>query len=728
MFKSKTLFRLTAASVLGVGSYGIYHKLQTDKHRLRLESQVNSRPSNVDKKTHDLQKDIHDNITLWTGPSREDMIESMHQKDVEYDLLIIGGGATGCGVAVDAASRGLKVALVERDDFASGTSSKSTKLVHGGVRYLEKAVWNLDWEQYKLVQEALSERFTVLKIAPYLTSQLPIMCPIYKWYLLPYYWAGTKAYDLVAGSRGLESSYLLTKTKALKEFPMLKSDGLVGAVVYYDGQQNDSRMNVALALTAAYHGAHLANHVEVTKLTKSADGKVSGAMVKDEFTGKEWAIRAKGVVNATGPYVDAIRQMDDPQCTKIIAASSGTHIVLPHYFSPEHMGLIDPATSDGRVIFFLPWESNTVAGTTDAPTEITYDPKPKEEEIEFILSEVSHYLDPSILVRRGDVLSAWTGIRPLVKNPNATNTQSLVRSHLILSSPSGLLTVAGGKWTTYRKMAEEAVDMAIDMYKLKPQHPCQTEDLLLIGSHHYNPLSYIRLIQHFGMETEVSQHLIHNYGDRAFAVASMSSKTEQRWPLYGKRLSYPYLFIEAEVRYAVRREYARTAVDVLARRTRLAFLNAAAAKHCLSRVVDIMAEELNWSDQRKQQEIKKAKQFLETMGLKIVSSRNIYKPEELEKFRVAFTDADKDKDGIITTSDLIKLFQRIGAAVSIPSLNDIMRDIDVNKNGLVDFDEFLDVMQRVDEVRHETHLGSRLDEVYDLAVKHDVPERSNGGV
>lgn len=253
-------------------------------------------------------------------------------------------------------------------------------------------------------------------------------------------------------------------------------------------------MNVVLALTAAYYGAHMANYVEVGALLKSADGKVNGARVKDEMTGEEFEIKAKGVINATGPFCDAIRKMDEPGCKNIIAPSSGTHIVLPHYFSPTHMGLIDPATSDGRVIFFLPWESNTVAGTTDAPTDITYEPKPTDEEIDFILNEVSHYLHPSIQVRRGDVLSAWTGIRPLVRNPNASNTAELVRSHLVYASPSNLLTVAGGKWTTYREMAEETVNKAVELFKLRPTGKCVTAELPLIGTHGYDELAYIKLI------------------------------------------------------------------------------------------------------------------------------------------------------------------------------------------------------------------------------------------
>jgi glycerol-3-phosphate dehydrogenase len=543
-----------------------------------------------------------------------------------YDLLVIGAGATGAGIALDAATRGLRVAVVERDDFASGTSSKSTKLVHGGVRYLEKAVWELDYNQYALVKEALRERKYFLDTAPHLSSWLPIMLPLDKWWKAPYYWAGTKAYDFLAGSEGIESSYFLTRSKALDAFPMLKRDNLVGALVYYDGAHNDSRMNVSLAMTAALYGATVVNHIEVTGLEKDSNGQLCGARVKDlvqEKNGKkadEFVIRARGIINATGPFTDSIRKMDDQNVKEIVAPSSGVHVVLPGYYSPQKMGLIDPKTSDGRVIFFLPWQGNTIAGTTDAPTKISYNPVAGEEEIDWILSEISHYLSPDINVRRGDVLAAWSGIRPLVKDPNAKNTESLVRNHLINVSPSGLLTCAGGKWTTYRQMAEEAVDEAIKTFSLTPKPvlnapdvsgtelindgarldgSCQTHQVKLVGAHGFSKTLFINLIQHFGVETDVAKHLTESYGDRAWTVAALSVPTEKRFPVRGEKISALYPFIDGEVRYAVRHEYAQTAVDVLARRTRLAFLNAQAALEALPKVIDIMAVELKWDSKRK---------------------------------------------------------------------------------------------------------------------------------
>ncbi|KAI5457241.1 FAD dependent oxidoreductase-domain-containing protein [Mariannaea sp. PMI_226] len=571
-----------------------------------------------------------------------DLRKSSQDASAEYDMLIIGGGATGAGVALDAATRGLRVAVVERDDFSSGTSSKSTKLVHGGVRYLEKAVWNLDYSQYQLVREALKERKYFLQTAPHLSSWLPIMLPLDKWWKAPYYWAGTKFYDFLAGSEGIESSYFLTRSKALEAFPMLKQTDLVGALVYYDGAHNDSRMNVSIAMTAALYGATVLNHTEVTSLIKDEQGKLCGAKlqdlvaVKDGRQTEDITVKAKSVINCTGPFTDSIRKMDDPSCKEIVAPASGVHVILPGYFSPGKMGLIDPSTSDGRVIFFLPWQGNTIAGTTDSPSSISPNPLPDEKSIEWILGEVSHYLSPEINVRRGDVLAAWAGIRPLVKDPKAKNTESLVRNHLVDISPSGLLTCAGGKWTTYRQMAEECVDAAIAEYGLKPNPitnaprvsgtemiddgamldgTCQTHKVRLIGAHGFSNTLFIPLIQHFGVETEVAKHLTESYGDRAWTVAALCKLTDQRFPARGERISQLYPFVDGEIRYAVRHEYAQTAVDVLARRTRLAFLNAQAALEALPKVIDIMASELKWDKRRQDLEWSNAVAFLESMGL-----------------------------------------------------------------------------------------------------------------
>ena len=427
-------------------------------------------------------------------------------------------------------------------------------------------------------------------------------------------------------------------------------------------------MNVSLAMTAALYGATVVNHIEVTGLEKDANGKICGARVKDlvqDRDGKradEFSIRAKGIINATGPFTDSIRKLDDQKVNEIVAPSSGVHVILPGYYSPSKMGLIDPSTSDGRVIFFLPWQGNTIAGTTDAPTDISQNPIAGEEEINWILSEIRGYLAPDINVRRGDVLAAWSGIRPLVKDPKSKNTESLVRNHLITVSDSGLITCAGGKWTTYRQMAEESVDEAIKLYNIKPSPinraphisgsekmddsapldgTCQTHQVRLIGAHGFSKTLFINLIQHFGIESIVAKHLCESYGDRAWTVAALSSPTEQRYPVRGIKISQLYPFVDGEIRYAVRHEYAQTAVDVLARRTRLAFLNAQAALEALPVVIDLMGEELKWDKRRKEREWKDTVRFLASMGL-AKSKLNVTR-KEVESGKAAVYDEHERK-------------------------------------------------------------------------------------
>lgn len=566
-------------------------------------------------------------------PSRQELITRLSKSnpanpDEVYDMLIVGGGATGTGVALDAASRGLKVALLERDDFSCGTSSRSTKLIHGGVRYLEKAVFNLDYSQYELVREALHERKVFLDIAPHLSFALPIMIPAHKWWELPYFWVGVKAYDFLAGKQNLESSYLLSRGKALEAFPQLNPDTLKGAIVYYDGSHNDARMNVSLALSAVQLGATVLNHVEVTGIQKDpATGMINGVIARDleSDTESTIAISAKSVVNATGPFTDSIRKLDDFQTREIVAPSSGVHIILPGYYTPKKLGLLDAATSDGRVIFFLPWQGSTIAGTTDQPTALSPNPIPSEEDIQFILKEVRHYFEGNMDVRREDVLAAWSGIRPLVRDPNAKNTESLVRNHLITVSDSGLVTIAGGKWTTYRQMAQETVEKCVELFKLKPPTTTATETLKLVGGEDWSQLQYIQLIQKFNLTPEVAKHLSDNYGTRAFTVAEyleqpaspQSDSVSQATATAGKPLIAPYPFLHAEIKYATKYEYATTAIDFLARRTRLAFLDCRAAYEVLPTVIDEMGAELNWSKARKTQEYKDGVEYLKGMGLQL---------------------------------------------------------------------------------------------------------------
>ena len=403
----------------------------------------------------------------YSLPTRDQQLVRL--KKEAFDVLVIGGGCVGSGVALDAQVRGLKTAMVEADDFSAGTSGRSTKLIHGGIRYLETAFWKLDYGSYTLVQEALEERAHMLNAAPYMNTPLPIMIPIYKWWEVPYFWAGAKAYDLVASrQKSVPSSHFMDADEAIFQFPMLRGDGLKGAIIYYDGQMNDTRMGLTIALTAAQEGATIANRVQVVKLLKdAATGEVTGARVRDVIKGEEWDIKAKVVVNATGVFADKVRKMDDPEAVELIEPAAGVHVMFPAHFSPAKMGLIVPKTTDGRVLFFLPWEGCTLAGTTDSHSNITMTPQPTAQEVNFIMQETNRYLTTTVTSQ--DLIAAWSGLRPLVKDPEKIKegTAALSRNHVIEVSEKGkLVTITGGKWTTYRRMAEDTVDRLL---QVKPE-------------------------------------------------------------------------------------------------------------------------------------------------------------------------------------------------------------------------------------------------------------------
>ena len=519
--------------------------------------------------------------------NREQHIAKLKQE--AFDILVIGGGATGAGVALDAASRGLKTALVERSDFAAGTSSRSTKLIHGGVRYLENAVKHLDRTQFNLVRDALKERAVLIKIAPHLAKPIPLVTPLYNVLQVPYFLTGLKIYDWLAGKANLHSSRFVDAKEALNRFPMLKEEGLRGGVVYYDGQFDDARMNIAIALSAADEGASVANHVEVTSLVKE-EGKLSGAELRDTLSGDEWTLNAKVIVNATGPFSDAIRHMDDPTAPKMLSASSGAHIILDQKFSPPETGLLIPETEDGRVLFLLPWLGHTLVGTTDDPADIQPNPKATEEEIEYILRHIRKYF--SVPVERSDVRAAWSGLRPLVSDPDAADTAQLSRDHVINISESGLLTIAGGKWTTYRKMALDTVTEAQKLGNLGGKPEPQTETLLLKGAKGYSPSGAAQLQDDHGLDLDVASYLNRAYGGDADAVASIAEGG------YTARLAPNHAYIEAEVLYGAREEAARSSVDILARRTRLGFLDHDATLAAIPRVSELLAGELGWDEEK----------------------------------------------------------------------------------------------------------------------------------
>lgn len=498
----------------------------------------------------------------------------------QFDVLVIGGGATGAGVALDAASRGLSVALLERADFSEGTSSRSTKLLHGGVRYLEQAVKRLDRAQYRLVRDALHERHTLLRLAPHLTHTLPLVTPLYNWLELPYYWVGLKAYDMVSGpGYRIGSSRLLSKAETLRRLPGLRAEGLRGSVMYYDGQFDDSRMNVALLRTAEAHGAVVLNHAEVVQLLSEGDRTV-GAAFQEGMNGVIHEVRARAVINATGPFVDQVRRLENPDVADLLTASSGTHIVLAGDLISRDNGMLIPKTDDGRVLFMLPWQGHTLVGTTDNPATAQASPAAPEEDIEYLLDYMNRYFSTD--TDRTQVLSAWTGFRPLVQPSENLSTAEITRDHHIEVSAMGLVTVTGGKWTTYRHMASDALDRAVAGAGLKAA-ACRTASLPLVGAEGYGPSLAGDLVRRYSLATDVAEHMARAYGGEAFEVVQLGSGIGL---LDRLRPEHPYL--EVEVVWAKTREYAMTVDDVLDRRLRLGFLDRAAADSARQRVAELL--------------------------------------------------------------------------------------------------------------------------------------------
>ncbi|ODQ81109.1 hypothetical protein BABINDRAFT_165822 [Babjeviella inositovora NRRL Y-12698] len=581
--------------------------------------------------------------SLPAPPTREAMLKTLETTD-KFDVLVIGGGAVGTGTALDAQTRGLNVCMVEKTDFACGTSSKSTKMAHGGVRYLEKAFFQLSKAQLDLVIEALNERAHMLNTAPHLCTVLPIIIPVYKYWQVPYFWAGCKMYDLFAGTQNLRNSFLLSKNATIAAAPMLDASTLKAGLVYHDGSFNDSRMNSSLAITATEKGATVLNYVEVKQLLKE-NGKVVGAVAVDRETGKEYKIKATAVVNATGPFADTILEMDNdpqglppatPQKPIMVVPSTGVHVIFPDYYVPKEMGLLDPATADGRVMFFLPWQGKCLAGTTDNPeSSVPENPIPTEADIQDILNEMQHYV--KFPVRREDVLSAWSGIRPLVRDPSkvdpnapeGNSTQGIVRSHLVYETPSDLITISGGKWTTYREMSEDTVNHVVKKFKFADVKPCQTRDIILAGGENFESTLSARLCQEYNIPSDLASHLSANYGTRAPLVCEIYQQSEMNKlpvPLAqgvakGESVelthnAFAYPFTVAELKYCISNEYARKPIDFLARRTRLAFLDAREALKAVDGVVQIMGDEFKWDNATREKEAAYTREYIQNMGLR----------------------------------------------------------------------------------------------------------------
>jgi glycerol-3-phosphate dehydrogenase len=515
-------------------------------------------------------------------PTKRHELISRLSQPIQYDLAVVGGGATGLGVALDAASRGFSVVLIDSHDFAKGTSSRATKLLHGGVRYLAQG-------NIALVREALHERTTLLHNAPHIAQPLPFIMPSYKWWEKPFYGLGLMIYDLLAGKAGLGKTEFLNQAKTLSCLPAARADGLRGSVKYWDGQFNDARLALALARTAATYGSLLVNYCRALRLCYEED-KISGLEVSDIETGKTYQIKSRCVINATGVWVDELRQLDGKNVPSksgrpvipMVAPSQGVHIVVDREFLKSDHALMVPKTADGRVLFAVPWLGKVILGTTDTPRhDLAREPLAFEEEIDFILNEAARYLTRG--PQRSDVKSIWVGLRPLVKplDEDGDSTKKLSREHTILVSRSGLVTVTGGKWTTYRAMAEDVLERCFEDDLLqrnaieKGDETGSTFQMKLIGGE-----------QEVSSKRNVKPSMsappgLHSYGSEQDQVQSID----------GANVVLTEGLTAAMVRFAVRFEYARTVEDVLARRSRLLFLDAKLAKSLAGQVASLMREE-----------------------------------------------------------------------------------------------------------------------------------------
>lgn len=509
---------------------------------------------------------------------REDFIIDLKRTVRKWDFIVIGGGATGLGIAVDAADRGYSTLLLEQSDFAKATSSRSTKLVHGGVRYLQKG-------DVGLVREALRERGYLRKNAPHLVMDQRFIIAAYRWWEKPFYAIGLTLYDLLSGRMSFGRSLPVSTKHVIKSIPQIESRNLKGGVVYHDGQFDDSRLAVNLMQTAIEKGAAVVNHVRVTRLMKNAGGKVSAVVAFDELEGTEFTAEGRCIINATGIFVDSIIMMDDPDQKHMVRPSQGVHLVVDRSFLGGDDALMIPRTSDGRVMFGVPWHDRILLGTTDTPlTEFILEPRALDEEIDFILETAGRFLAKK--PQRNDVLCVFAGLRPLAapKHGNeGAKTKEISRSHKTMVSPSGLVTITGGKWTTYRKMAEDTVNLAIRTAKL-PFRRCRTKDLKIHG-YLNNPdtsdRSYI-----YGSDNQELQRMIDEN------------------PAYAVRLSDDAGFTVGEVVWAARKEMARTVDDVLARRIRVLYLDARKSIEMAPAVASVLAAELGRDESWEQQQVK----------------------------------------------------------------------------------------------------------------------------
>ncbi len=540
-------------------------------------------------------------------------------KAQSFDVCVIGGGATGAGCALDAQLRGLKTVLVEAGDFAGATSSKSTKIIHGGVRYLEEAVKELDPAEYHVVDRALHERILMLKNGPYLSRSLEFLIPCLHWLDAGYYDIGLKLYDWIAGETSIFPSHFLSRQETLRRMPTLKSDDLVGSIAYADGQFNDAAYNIALVKTFWESGGDAANYLRVTGFQKSANGKLIAAEVEDQLSHQKFVIRASAFVNSTGPLADTVRDLATPGTLHRMRLSKGSHILLPLDVLPSEDAMLIPKTEDGRVLFAVPWMGRLLVGTTEQEVGIDDELCVTKDEVEFILRQLNQYLEKP--VTPDQIVSGFAGARPLVSRGGSADTKKLSRDdELELDPQSGLISIMGGKWTTHRAMAEDTID-SVQKYLDLPVTPTLTRNRPLTGASGFTPVYWMNLVRDFGISEQTAQHLVGRFGTNAPEVLSLAKKDpELAKPIVGEMPP-----IRAEIVQGAQ-DMAVTIEDVLARRTGLEFFSWRASKEAAPVVGSILAKHLGWSAEQMRsaigQYVHKIDRYLRTAGLAAEPSRS----------------------------------------------------------------------------------------------------------
>jgi glycerol-3-phosphate dehydrogenase len=538
-----------------------------------------------------------------------------------FDLCVIGGGATGAGCALDAQLRGLRTVLIEAGDFACATSSSSTKLIHGGVRYLEQAISERDAGQYHVVKRALRERKIMLNNAPFLANPIELMVPCFSWCEIYYFRIGMKLYDWISGPNLLFQSRHLSKEESLRRMPMLMSDGLVGTIAYADGQFDDTRYNLALLQTFTKSGGEALNYAKVVGFKKNGNGQLVQARAQDGLSDNYIDVQARAFINATGPFADGIRELAKPGVKQRLRLSKGSHILLPMDAAAGNDALLVPKTDDGRVIFAIPWLGRLLVGTTDEEITLQDEMVVKEAEAEYLLKQLNRYLVRPL--NKNQIVSAFAGMRPLVASVNSRRTKELIRDHEVeVDSSSGLISVLGGKWTTYRAMAEDAIDAAMKFLAITAV-PCITGKHRLAGSEKWSPNFWEELVREYGISKETARHLSHKFGTAAKEVLDLAKEDSR----LGEPIVEGSASVLAEVVYGVREEMATAIEDILARRTGLQFFSWEQARAAAPAVGAILARELGWSPAQQNDAVEgyisKIGRLMELIGLGSPGSRRL---------------------------------------------------------------------------------------------------------